>query len=100
MIDIGSLETITEEETSKECSPSCGGSPAPQYSPHQTIGCRHDNNSSQSNAEVHSESQVSLEEFQLLLKQISDTVRQDEVFEDTRQPPSTNKDQVIIYTCE
>lgn len=95
MIDIGSLETITEEEMSKECSPFYGSSPSPQCSPPQTLPRYHGNsdhnNKPQSINDDEPLPEVSSEELQLLLKQISDTVRQaeeDNVFDEDKSPSS------------
>ena len=66
MFDIGSLETITEEETSKECSP-LFGSPTP----HRAV-------SEPPNGDATANKLTDSEELQRLLKQITDTIHQTE----------------------
>ncbi len=85
MFDIGSLETITEEDTSKECSP-LYGSPTPRRA------------MSDPPTDVVTHKVTDSEEIQLLLKQIADTIHQTEnIQRETKNDSQLSPQKVNLY---
>ena len=68
--DTSSLETITEEELSKECSPSYLGSPPPSLLARGNVN--------KSGGDDHTHTVPDSDELQYLLRQIADTIHQTE----------------------